>query len=340
MSLVDESTQELAKNLLKEAGFKPNIKTLDPIHQGGNNQLYRVKNGTQDFVLKKYFQHPEDKRNRLAAEFSFLEFAYKTTPQFVPKPFAKNELDSTALYEFVSGRKIGSQQNLKPEYIEQAAHFISELNQAKNQDASRLMNASEACFSIQDHLNTIDNRIIELSQTPLFEENFKQVLNQLKTLWARIKEKALNDCTMYQISTTEMLAQDKRVISPSDFGFHNAIIQSNGMIKFIDFEYAGWDDPAKLIGDFFSQVAIPIDLNYLANFLKRGFKNMDFTDLEVNRIKLLLDSYKIKWCCIVLNVFLEKNLSRRLFSNPNLDIAILKNTQLNKASIILEGLTS
>jgi hypothetical protein len=69
MSLVDESVRESAKNLLKEAGFESNIKAIDPIHQGGNNQLYRVINNSQDFVLKKYFQHSEDKRNRLAAEF-------------------------------------------------------------------------------------------------------------------------------------------------------------------------------------------------------------------------------------------------------------------------------
>jgi thiamine kinase-like enzyme len=339
MSLVDESTQESAKNLLKEAGFKSNIKAIDPIHQGGNNQLYRVKNGAQDFVLKKYFQHPEDKRNRLAAEFSFLEFAHKTTPQFVPKPFAKNDTEFTALYEFVDGIKIRSEQDLKNHHIATCGEFISLLNQSSKHNAISLMNASEACFSIKDHLNTIDKRIGELVTNSSPDNQLNIVLNMIQDQWFSIKEKALNECDALQISVEAILPLEKRVISPSDFGFHNTIMQNNGMIKFIDFEYAGWDDPAKLVGDFFGQVAIPVGADYLDDFIGSCFKQPSFTELDANRIYLLIDSYKIKWCCIVLNIFLSKNLNRRLFSNPNLDVDALKSSQLNKATKILESLT-
>ena len=38
----------------------------------------------------------------------------------------------------------------------------------------------------------------------------------------------------------------------------NALLAaSDKKLRFLDFEYAGWDDPAKLIGDFFCQPAIP-----------------------------------------------------------------------------------
>ena len=164
MSIVDESVRESAKNLLKDAGFESNIKAIEPIHQGGNNQLYRVNNSSQNFVLKKYFQHSEDKRNRLAAEFSFLEFAHKTTPQFVPKPLSKNDSELSALYEFVDGIKIRSEQDLNHRHIAACGEFIAGLNRSSNHNASSLMNASEACFSINDHLNTIDKRISELEK--------------------------------------------------------------------------------------------------------------------------------------------------------------------------------
>ena len=48
-----------------------------------------------------------------------------------------------------------------------------------------------------------------------------------------------------------------RCVSPSDFGFHNALREPSGRLRFIDFEYAGWDDPAKLVCDFFCQPAVP-----------------------------------------------------------------------------------
>ena len=41
-------------------------------------------------------------------------------------------------------------------------------------------------------------------------------------------------------------------MSPSDFGFHN-VIKKDDFLYFIDFEYAGLDDPVKLICDFYCQ---------------------------------------------------------------------------------------
>jgi hypothetical protein len=338
MSLVDESVRESAKNLLKEAGFESNIKAIDPIHQGGNNQLYRVINNSQDFVLKKYFQHSEDKRNRLAAEFSFLEFAHKTTPQFVPKPFSKNDTDFTALYEFIVGIKIGSEQDIRNHHIAACGKFIAGLNDPSKHNGLSLMNASEACFSINDHLKTIDNRIRELAINSTPDIQLNKVLNKIQDRWLNIKEKVLKESNALQISIEAILPLEKRIISPSDFGFHNAIIQETGLIKFIDFEYAGWDDPAKLVGDFFGQVAIPVNQKHINILITSCFQHLLFNEIDVKRVCLLIDSYKIKWCCIVLNIFLNKNLSRRLFSNPSLDVNELKLSQLNKATKILESL--
>ena len=48
------------------------------------------------------------------------------------------------------------------------------------------------------------------------------------------------------------LKKEEMIISPSDFGFHN-VINKNNKLFFIDFEYAGLDDPIKLICDFYCQ---------------------------------------------------------------------------------------
>jgi hypothetical protein len=338
MNLIDDSIGESAKILLKEAGFNLDIKAIESIHQGGNNQLYHVTNGSQAFILKKYFQHSEDKRNRLATEFSFLEYACRATPQFVPKPFSKNDTDFTALYEFIEGIKIRTQKDIRNHHIAACGEFIAGLNEPSKHNGLSLMNASEACFSINDHLNTIDGRINELTINTSQDDRLKLVLNQIQKHWHSIKEKVLKETNSLQISIEAILPQEKRIVSPSDFGFHNAIIQKNGLIKFIDFEYAGWDDPAKLVGDFFGQVAITINQKHINNLITSCFQYLSFNEIDVKRICLLIDSYKIKWCCIVLNIFLNKNLSRRLFSNPSLDVNALKLSQLNKATKILESL--
>ena len=59
------------------------------------------------------------------------------------------------------------------------------------------------------------------------------------------------------VEADQPLDPAERCLSPSDFGFHNAILANDGRLRFIDFEYAGWDDPSKLICDFFCQPAVP-----------------------------------------------------------------------------------
>jgi len=46
------------------------------------------------------------------------------------------------------------------------------------------------------------------------------------------------------------ISNSNRILSPSDFGLHNTISEKK-KLYFLDFEYFGWDDPIKLICDFF-----------------------------------------------------------------------------------------
>ena len=66
------------------------------------------------------------------------------------------------------------------------------------------------------------------------------------------------------------LDTQESVLSPSDFGFHNALLGPDGKLCFIDFEYAGWDDPAKLICDFFCQPQTPVPQAHLGFICQRA----------------------------------------------------------------------
>ena len=53
------------------------------------------------------------------------------------------------------------------------------------------------------------------------------------------------------VSWEQELLEQYRTLSPSDFGFHNALRTPAGTMVFLDFEYFGWDDPAKTGFGFF-----------------------------------------------------------------------------------------
>ena len=128
-----------------------------------------------------------------------------------------------------------------------------------------------------------------------------------------------------------------RCLSPSDFGFHNAILEGDQRLCFVDFEYAGWDDPAKTVCDFLCQPAIarpgrPIPAAF-ADAVSAGLSD---AATHQRRVALLLPVYRLKWCCIMLNEFLPVSGQRRTFAQDAAGQEERKRIQLEKAERALQ----
>jgi hypothetical protein len=322
--------------LLKKANIKGKIKDVISLSAGGNNRIYEVKTSSGSFAAKKYFRHEYDKRDRLATEYAFANYAADVAPKFVSRPYACIYEEGWALYDYLEGIHIGPN-DINKQHVDQAINFFKALNNTPSRltitDKS-LPNASEACFTIQEHLDLVENRIFKLQQSLVvksFQNNIAiEFLEKLNEFWVSISAEITEKAKEYNI-LNRSLDQNQRCISPSDFGFHNALLQSNGQIKFIDFEYAGIDDPAKMAGDFFAQLAVPIPTEYFNEFVYETMYAFEKPKTLITRAKLMRLVYQVKWCCIAMNVFLPINLTRRKFANPFLDAAKLKDIQLNKA---------
>jgi len=332
-----DKIKKTAMLLFKKSGTESDIKEINSIHQGGNNSLHHIKCNQKEFILKLFFNSPAENNNRLISEFNFLNYANQFVGHSVPKLLAIDNNNSSALYEFIEGKKIQKSTEITDNHIKQAANFIYLLNQNKK-NAKNIQIATEACFTIKDHLIIVDNRINDFKNNLKGDTKFSEIIEILNYKWSIIKKEILNKISFYNLPLNKPLEIEKRIISPSDFGFHNALVKKDGAMVFLDFEYSGWDDPAKLVGDFFCQVEIPVNNIFIDIFINNAFTSLELNEVDLIRIKTLLAVYKIKWCCIVLNVFSLKNLNRRLFSNPNLNLNIYKDGQLNKAKILLESM--
>ena len=107
---------------------------------------------------------------------------------------------------------------------------------------------------------------------------------------------------------------------------------------FIDFEYAGWDDPAKAVGDFFSHPGVPVPYGQFETFMAQVLKPFDHAEQMAKRVRLLEPISQIKWCCIILNEFLPAAAKRRQFADPSLDASVRKDCQLMKAKQLFNSL--
>jgi len=195
--------------------------------------------------------------------------------------------------------------------------------------------ASEACFSLDDHLQCVSMRLSRLNtancESPADDKMRRFLDLHLRPLWKEITHQFLHIANQQDLGLNDEMRRDEKRISPSDFGFHNVLRRPDGRLCFLDFEYAGWDDPAKTVGDFFCQPAIPVPLTYFDMFADRVCTDQSSPKNEQLRMRLLLPIYQVKWVCILLNEFLPIDANRRTFAAKVDDLEQRKMTQLTKA---------
>jgi hypothetical protein len=287
---------------------------ISAIPGGGNNRVFRVASGSNEYLVKWYFAAPGDLRDRLKTEWDFATFAWRHGLRSLPEPIACDPERRIAIFKYLQGRRLAAGEVSKGHLVA-AIEFLKELNQhRRSADAAHLPAASEACFSIPAHIDCVQERVQRLSEAANdgnVSAVAKDLVNQSLTTIANREIAVLRQQLGANNSASE-LSQDERIISPSDFGFHNAVLDANDQLRFFDFEYAGWDDPAKTVCDFFSQVAIPVPMDYWPDFVA-GVSSIA-TPSVARRAELLRPLYLIKWCCIVLNPLLKIGRERRQFS--------------------------
>jgi hypothetical protein len=305
---------DLAKALAGRAGME-SPKDLEPLAGGRNNRVFRVDfEGGGTAVLKSYYHDPRDPRDRLQAEWRFLNYVAARDVRNVPRPLAIDVATHSALYSFVIGER---PKNVDAGLVRQAAEFAVAINRAPD-EAESLAPASEACFSLAGHIETIDRRVARLREldpgVPHVEAARTFVESRLEAVWDRVKSGVIRQAAERGISPA---APVRAIVSPSDFGFHNALIDRHGGASFLDFEYAGRDDPAKLICDFFCQPELSAPIGHYADFSGHLAKLLRLQEEDLWRAQALLDAYRVKWVCIMLNEFSPLGARRRAFASAS-----------------------
>ena len=303
----------LAADLAEQAGLGA-VTKLSPATSGGHNRVYVMdctSGGTaRRVLLKQYFRGVGD-RDRLGSEFAFLLYA-SARGLAVPKLIACDQENGLGAYEFVAGRGL-EPGNVTASHVGQALDFLVRLN-LDRKGAQRLQTGAESCFTPAAHLHVVDRRLLRLKDVTGEAGAF--IKGALFSEWVRVREKAAA-----RMKDMPDLAPDQCMVSPSDFGFHNAIMNESGKLTFIDFEYAGWDDPAKAVCDFFCQPAVPAPRSEMDRFTAALAGQSWADDRLADRVAALLPVYEVTWVTIMLNEFLPAGTSRRVGRGPHGHIA-------------------
>jgi hypothetical protein len=128
------------------------------------------------------------------------------------------------------------------------------------------------------------------------------------------------------------LAPAQRALSPSDFGLHNAMRSESGRLRFIDFEYFGWDDPVKLVSDTALHPGSGFPEDSASRLIERLSREFEARDAAFAvRRDVLYPVFGLIWCLIILNDFLPESRSRRVMAGRGGELGAILADQLDKA---------
>jgi hypothetical protein len=314
---------------------------------GRNSQVFRLDcadgNGPAHYVAKHYFAIPEDPRDRLQTEYRALEFVRSHGIATVPTPIAMDLDTRCAVYEFAPGDRA----SLRPpaaDDLRQAVELLSSLKAiARHSPADAAGAASEACFSIDAIGANLNARVARLRALPASAPDLVALREFLTKRFAPFLD-TLDTWTDAQAARAHIergadIPLRARTLSPSDFGFHNALRDDNGRLVFVDFEYFGWDDPAKTIVDFLLHPAMTLTTEQRRTFASSVLTA--FADVAglAERARLVYPWFGLKWCLIFLNEFVPEHQSRRSFAGATgADRTEILRRQLARAEELLERL--
>lgn len=314
---------------------------------GRNSRTYLVHvEDSHDIVVKLYPDLSEGSFDRRAAEADFLDYAAGTGCESVAQLLATDPSLNASAMSRLEGVAFKSTDNVGSSELDQMAEFLRILNSDSSRPGN-LRPAAESCFSLDEHLTMVTKRVKRLVDSaasvecPLEVRIF--VRRRLEPVWWIALDRTLAMADRLGLDTSQTIDFQGRRISPSDFGLHNALRNARGLIHFLDFEYAGMDDPAKLICDSINQPRIPIPGSLRAKSIATFAEALGMDDSDLERVTLLRVPYMVKWACIMLNVVVQSKSWEGLPRASNgMGISVgnqltLANRQIKRVRRVIEG---
>ncbi|WP_246583543.1 aminoglycoside phosphotransferase family protein [Bradyrhizobium iriomotense] len=306
------------------------VAAAQPARSGGNNRVFRLEMAKGPALALKHY--PSDGRDRLGQEYDALSFLSRHGITSTPRPIARDADAFCALYQWFDGE--AAVQRPQDDDADQLADFLIELQKLRDADgAQTLRNASASIFSPEEAIAQYEQRLDGLRRASADEPELRAFVDSSLVPSTDVAIQRLRRrYTELGRDPGEDLAPVHRALSPSDFGLHNALRGEDGRLRFIDFEYFGWDDPVKLVSDTALHPGSDLpeaNANRLTERLTQAFAARD--DAFAIRRDVLYPVFGAIWCLIVLNAYLPESRSRRALAAQGGDLTVRLAGQLAKA---------
>jgi len=300
--------------------------SLAPIGSGRNNQSFVIDTGEERCFGKRYFsgeKNRSDGERRQEAEWRFLAYLKSINETEAPAPIAVDWENGISVMTYFEGSRFVNPIELSD--ARSALDFWSRINSRGISEEYTFGRASDSCLSLEEHLLHVERRVsrlLDFTQSVEGVGDLKEWLDKVFSPFFQRSRDAYKARCSKSSDYRSILPKDLQVLSPSDFGFHNAIRKDSGGVVYFDYEYAGWDDPLKVVCDFFAQPDYPIPCELIDYALQLPILSKVHRDAR-ELVSRLMPLYLCKWVCIILNPVFREKLCRREFAGVDENLAVL-----------------
>ncbi len=316
------SDEEIGAAVAALLGHVPS--QIERLRGGRNNVVAATHVDGRKLVAKLYFTHPDDPRDRAGAEFGFVSLLWAHGVRCIPEPVAHDPAAGIAVFGHIEGDRLRPGDVGWDEVAQLVAH-LSALRRLTGVEAARgLPDASEAHFSVASFVAAMTARLARLRAALADTETgqgvaLRFVERELVPAATVVCEQLERTCKAIGLGSDEVLAPPDRTLSPADFGFHNALRGADGRLTFLDFEYAGWDDPATVLAQGCLAPAVPLPRALHGRFLNHLGPLLGDTVAITSRLRAIYPLVALKWCMVALNEALSVSRERRAFAGAEAD---------------------
>jgi len=302
-------------SIVRPIAFPP-VERVDRLVAGRNSRVHRLEGGNRCVVVKQYFLEGTEPSPRQRREYRGLRFLWDSGVRTIPEALWNDFEQGALVLSFIKGTPAATSA-ISLTDIDAATDFLVTLRETAHRPGARdLDDATDAAFRLEDLTNGIKkrtDRLVQEGQAPTgLEASLRDLLEGAVPAAFTKASRHANALLGHQT-----LGIEARTLSPSDFGFHNAIRTKAGL-AFVDFEHFGWDDPAKTIADFVLHPGMNIAANLRAAFVRGTLDRFSGFDPGLaERTRLLGPLYAVKWSTILLNEFVPAAAARRSFASAD-----------------------
>jgi hypothetical protein len=289
-----------------------------------------VRSGRRVFALKRYPGQQTSGHDRLATEVDALRLLRQHGFGTVPEVLAVDYQHGFALLSWIDGSPVTE---VSAADIDQAVAFLAAIHMLRQTSSfGRHRHAAEACLSGIEIQQQIGRRL-KMLQTLNMEESLLQAFleESFSPTFDRLLARARAQMPEAGLDFVAMLPEEMRTLVPSDFGFHNSLRRPDGSLAFFDFEYFGWDDPAKLTADVLLHPGTAMPFTRRQQF-RCAAENLYDRDTSFRaRLDALYPLFGLRWALILLNEFLPDRWRQRVTAGEAESWSVAKDRQLARA---------